>query len=136
MVGSGLFQLLDIGNDPVPPAWGPIALATVVAFFIGYAVIAWLLRYISTHNFLPFVIYRLALAGARCGAAADRCAGAAAARLTQSRLIAPWPRSVRSAGATTGDQVRKTRTLVGLRHAVSAASFSSRCRRRGRPTAW
>ena len=37
-------------------------LATVVAFVIGYAVIAWLLRYISTHNFLPFVIYRIALA--------------------------------------------------------------------------
>ena len=34
----------------------------MVAFVIGYAVIAWLLRYISTHNFLPFVIYRLALA--------------------------------------------------------------------------
>ena len=32
------------------------------SFVIGYAVIAWLLRYISTHNFLPFVIYRLALA--------------------------------------------------------------------------
>jgi undecaprenyl-diphosphatase len=29
---------------------------------IGYAVIAWLLRYVSTHNFMPFVIYRIALA--------------------------------------------------------------------------
>ena len=46
----------------MPPAWGPIILATVVAFFVGYAVIAWLLRYISTHNFLPFVVYRLVLA--------------------------------------------------------------------------
>ncbi|HET9647498.1 MAG TPA: undecaprenyl-diphosphate phosphatase [Microlunatus sp.] len=62
VVGSGLFQLLDIRNDPVPPAWGPIALATAVAFVIGYAVIAWLLRYVSTHTFMPFVIYRLALA--------------------------------------------------------------------------
>ena len=26
---------------------------------MGYAVIAWLLRYVATHNFLPFVIYRL-----------------------------------------------------------------------------
>ena len=60
--GPGFFKLADISSDPVPPAWGPIALATVVAFVIGYAVIAWLLRYISTHNFLPFVIYRLALA--------------------------------------------------------------------------
>ncbi len=44
------------------PAWGPIALATVVAFVVGYVVIAWLLRYISTHDFRPFVIYRLVLA--------------------------------------------------------------------------
>ena len=51
----------DISSDPVPPAWGPIALATVISF-IGYAVIAWLLRYVSTHTFMPFVIYRCALA--------------------------------------------------------------------------
>jgi undecaprenyl-diphosphatase len=62
VVGSGFFKLFDISSDPVPPAWGPIALATVVAFVIGYAVIAWLLRYISTHNFLPFVAYRTVLA--------------------------------------------------------------------------
>lgn len=62
VVGSGFFKLADISADPVRPAWGPILLATVVAFVIGYAVIAWLLRYISTHNFLPFVIYRIGLA--------------------------------------------------------------------------
>ena len=57
-----MFKLIDVANDPVEPAWGPIILATVVSFVIGYAVIAWLLSYISTHNFLPFVIYRLVLA--------------------------------------------------------------------------
>jgi undecaprenyl-diphosphatase len=62
VLGSGLFKLADIANDPVEPAWGPIALATVVSFVIGYAVIAWLLRYVSTHSFGPFVIYRIALA--------------------------------------------------------------------------
>jgi undecaprenyl-diphosphatase len=62
VLGSGLFKLAEISSDPIPPAWGPIALATVIAFAIGYVVIAWLLRYISTHNFLPFVIYRIALA--------------------------------------------------------------------------
>ena len=62
VVGSGLFKLTDIANDPVEPVWGPIALATVVSFVIGYAVIAWLLRYISTHSFGPFVIYRIVLA--------------------------------------------------------------------------
>ena len=62
VVGSGLFKLADITDDPVEPAWGPIALATVVSFVIGYAVIAWLLRYVSTHDFLPFVVYRIVLA--------------------------------------------------------------------------
>ncbi len=62
VVGSGLFKLADVSGDPVPPAWGPILLATVISFVVGYAVIAWLLRYISTHTFLPFVLYRLGLA--------------------------------------------------------------------------
>ncbi len=62
VMGSGLFKLTDISNDPGEPAWGPIILATVVAFFVGLVVIHWLLRYISTHNFRPFVLYRLVLA--------------------------------------------------------------------------
>ncbi|GAA2102329.1 undecaprenyl-diphosphate phosphatase [Microlunatus panaciterrae] len=62
VLGSGFFKLFDISSDPVPPAWGPIALATVVAFAIGYVVIAWLLRYVSTHSFMPFVVYRVGLA--------------------------------------------------------------------------
>lgn len=59
---SGFLQLFEISNDPVEPAWGPIVAATVISFVIGYAVIAWLLRYISTHSFRPFVYYRVALA--------------------------------------------------------------------------
>ncbi len=62
VLGSGVFKLLDIADDPVAPAWGPIAAATLIAFVVGYAVIAWLLRYISTHSFRPFVYYRLGLA--------------------------------------------------------------------------
>ena len=59
--GSGVYKLKDIGSDSAA-AWGPTIVATVLAFFIGYAVIAWLIRYISTHNFRIFVIYRLAIA--------------------------------------------------------------------------
>jgi undecaprenyl-diphosphatase len=62
VVGSGFFKLFDISSDPVEPAWGPIILATVVAFGVGLAVIHWLLKYVSTHTFKPFVIYRLCLA--------------------------------------------------------------------------
>ncbi len=57
---SGLYKLTDIGGADAP-AWGPTILGTVVAFLVGYAVIAWLMRYITTHSYLPFVIYRLAL---------------------------------------------------------------------------
>jgi undecaprenyl-diphosphatase len=35
--------------------------ATTVAFLIGYAVIAWLLKYVTTKSFAPFIIYRIAL---------------------------------------------------------------------------
>ena len=42
----------------------PTVAATVVAFAVGLAVIAFLMRYISTRSFLPFVIYRIVLGGA------------------------------------------------------------------------
>ena len=60
VLASGFFQALDIGSDPAV-AWGPTILATVIAFGVGYAVIAWLIRYVSTNSYLPFVIYRIVL---------------------------------------------------------------------------
>lgn len=56
---SGLYKLTDIGENS--PSWGPTLVATLVAFGIGFVVIAWLMRYISTRSFMPFVIYRLVL---------------------------------------------------------------------------
>lgn len=61
VVISGLFELKDLhGSDG--DGWGQIIVATVLAFFVGYAVVAWFMRYISHHNFRPFVYYRIALA--------------------------------------------------------------------------
>ena len=57
---SGVYEATKIGSDTAV-AWGPTILATVVAFGVGYAVIAWLIRYVSHGSFLPFVIYRIAL---------------------------------------------------------------------------
>jgi undecaprenyl-diphosphatase len=57
---SGLYEARKIGDDAAV-SWGPTILATVVAFAIGYAVIAWLIRYVSHGSFLPFVIYRIGL---------------------------------------------------------------------------
>lgn len=60
VVISGLYEALKIGDDK-NVSWGPTILATIVAFFVGYAVISWLIRYVSHGSFLPFVIYRIAL---------------------------------------------------------------------------
>jgi undecaprenyl-diphosphatase len=61
VVGAGLFELKEIPNGENSYGWGPTIVATVVSFVIGYAAIAWLLRYVTTHSYLPFVIYRVAL---------------------------------------------------------------------------
>ncbi|WP_168583952.1 undecaprenyl-diphosphate phosphatase [Gephyromycinifex aptenodytis] len=62
VLAAGLQQLFDISTEDQPPAWGPIAASTTVSFGIGYAVIAWLLRYVSTNDLRPFVRYRTAAA--------------------------------------------------------------------------
>ncbi|MEO9323842.1 undecaprenyl-diphosphate phosphatase [Nocardioides sp. C4-1] len=61
VVGAGLFELRKIGEESNPYGWGPTIVGTVVSFVVGYAAIAWLLRYVSTRSFTPFVLYRVAL---------------------------------------------------------------------------
>jgi len=65
--GSGLFELQHSITEPDPSApfgYLETAVATIVAFVVGYAVIAFLMNYIKTHSFLPFVIYRVLLGSA------------------------------------------------------------------------
>ena len=57
---SGLFEALKIGDDTTS-SWGPTIAATLIAFVVGYLVIAWLIRYVASNSFLPFVIYRIGL---------------------------------------------------------------------------
>ena len=61
VVGAGLFELKDIPGGENAYGVGPTIVATVVSFVVGYAAIAWLLRYVTTHSYLPFVIYRISL---------------------------------------------------------------------------
>ncbi len=71
VIGAGIFELKDVlacsGStaEGCANAYSPTAtfFATVVAFVVGYAAIAWLLRYVSTRSYLPFVVYRIALGG-------------------------------------------------------------------------
>ena len=74
VLASGAYELTKIGDDTV--AWGPTIVGTVVAFGVGLAVIAWLLRFVQTHTFRGFVIYRLLLGTVVLGATATGLLGA------------------------------------------------------------
>lgn len=60
VVLSGLYTLPDVfaGDGPGPAA---TALAVVLAFVVGYASIAWLLKWLASHSTAVFVIYRVGL---------------------------------------------------------------------------
>ncbi|WP_371581833.1 undecaprenyl-diphosphate phosphatase [Streptomyces sp. NBC_01314] len=60
VIASGGYELKD-AMEGGHVTWGPTILATVIAFFVGYAVIAWFMKFISTKSFMPFVWYRIAL---------------------------------------------------------------------------
>jgi undecaprenyl-diphosphatase len=66
VVLSGLYELKDVVNGSAEGAVGiaPTAVATVLAFITGYASIAFLLRFLTTHSTAVFVGYRIALGAA------------------------------------------------------------------------
>jgi undecaprenyl-diphosphatase len=65
VVASGLFQLEGIvsgeegGDEPI----AYVATATLISFVVGYAAIAWFLRYLAHHSVRVFVAYRVLLGG-------------------------------------------------------------------------
>jgi undecaprenyl-diphosphatase len=62
--GSGFYELkgaISQGGDTGVFTMAETLLANGIAFVIGYAVIAWLLKFVSTKSFAPFIIYRIAL---------------------------------------------------------------------------
>ncbi|MDY0912210.1 undecaprenyl-diphosphate phosphatase [Rathayibacter festucae] len=65
--GSGLYQLYKSISDPeilpnqIQVGGLETLVATIVAFVVGFVVIAFFMSYISRRSFLPFVIYRIVL---------------------------------------------------------------------------
>ncbi|HEV7494467.1 undecaprenyl-diphosphate phosphatase [Baekduia sp.] len=60
VVLSGLFELKDVGNGGGAGAV-PTIIATIFAFIVGYASIAWFLKYLTRHPVTVFVVYRVVL---------------------------------------------------------------------------
>ncbi|MCW6010484.1 undecaprenyl-diphosphate phosphatase [Micromonospora sp. CPCC 205371] len=64
VVMSGLFSIPDVfdkSGEGLTPSVAQMVVATVIAFGLGYASIAWLLRYVAHHTLYAFVLYRVAL---------------------------------------------------------------------------
>ncbi len=59
IAGAGLFELGDaideLGADP----WLPILVGTLVSAVVGYATIAWLLRFLRRNSLVSFGAYRI-----------------------------------------------------------------------------
>ncbi len=61
VVLSGLLELGSISSAEGESGWTALIVATVLAFVVGYASIAGLLRFLSTNSTRVFVVYRVAL---------------------------------------------------------------------------
>lgn len=61
---AGLLEAVSARDEiSATVGWGPTVVGTVVSFVVGYASIAWLLKFVSRHSIVTFVWYRLALGG-------------------------------------------------------------------------
>jgi undecaprenyl-diphosphatase len=58
---SGFYQLYKTWGVDSAVGAGQTLFATVIAFFVGYAVIVGFLKLVSTRSYMPFVYYRLVL---------------------------------------------------------------------------
>jgi undecaprenyl-diphosphatase len=63
IVLSSIYEGRNIGEKGAPGA-GLTGVAVVFAFVFGLAALAWLMRWISRHGLLVFVVYRILLGGA------------------------------------------------------------------------
>ncbi|MGO4956664.1 undecaprenyl-diphosphate phosphatase [Luteococcus sp. Sow4_B9] len=60
LVAAGVYQAVTEGGAVAATVgWGVTLIGTVVSFFVAYASIAWLLKYVASNSFTAFVIYRI-----------------------------------------------------------------------------
>jgi undecaprenyl-diphosphatase len=62
LAGATVLQAVsEYSNIADGVGWGPTLLATAVSFVVGYAAVAWLLKFIAHHGLGVFIRYRIAL---------------------------------------------------------------------------
>ena len=66
-MGSGFYELLKNGDELTAPGGVGLAntaIAAIVGGAVGYVVIVWFLKLLTTRSFVPFVVYRWLFAAA------------------------------------------------------------------------
>jgi len=58
IAGAGVFEMKHVLHSDA--AGAPLAVGLILSAIVGYASIAWLLRFLRTRTTLPFVVYRIA----------------------------------------------------------------------------
>jgi undecaprenyl-diphosphatase len=62
LLGATALQTVDeFGNISDGVGWPATITATLVSFVVGYAAVAWLLRFIARHTYTIFIVYRVIL---------------------------------------------------------------------------
>jgi undecaprenyl-diphosphatase len=63
MIAASGKKLMDVWHHPevgaAPPDWGMLILASIVAIVVSFIAVKWLLRYVQSHTFNGFGIYRI-----------------------------------------------------------------------------
>jgi undecaprenyl-diphosphatase len=61
MLAAGVLEIHSGLKDGVHEPWSQVALGFVVAAVVSFIAVKWLLRYVQSHTFVNFGIYRIAL---------------------------------------------------------------------------
>ncbi|MEK7594110.1 MAG: undecaprenyl-diphosphate phosphatase [Patescibacteria group bacterium] len=62
LLAAGLLEIVSKGDQiSQGVGWTATIVATIVSFFVAYASVAWLLKFVSKHSFSVFIIYRIGL---------------------------------------------------------------------------
>jgi len=64
LAAGGLQAVTHASQISTHVGWGSMIAGILASFVVGYASIAWLLKFVSHHNFTPFIIYRVTLGAA------------------------------------------------------------------------
>lgn len=61
LLAAGGYKILQALRDGATEDWGMLALGAVVAAVVSFVAVKWLLRFVQTHTFVSFGIYRILL---------------------------------------------------------------------------